>query len=296
MVPFGDAFALARDLEKLLLMNIPRPRTRRSSCLTLVALAAAVGTACGPGEPRTDAERLARGREIIERMSTKLGSAKAFSVSTREVRDQVKASGEAQVINLTRESAIRRPDRAYFKTSGDVQSEGWYDGVGLTVALHKQKVFAQARMPETLDKALDSMYERYGVPTPIGDYFYSSPAKALLADSTTGGWVGREVVDGQQADHLAFKDKGVNWEIWVAATGDPLPLKARSQFTETKRLRQIDMAFSDWNFAPTIADDRFTPKVPADYEGIAMVQRARVLRNIPDDAPAPAPAAAPVKK
>jgi hypothetical protein len=75
-----------------------------------------------------------------------------------------------------------------------------------------------------------------------------------------------------------------------------LPLKARSQFTETKRLRQIDMAFSDWNFAPTIADDRFTPKVPADYEGIAMVQRARVLRNIPDDAAAPAPAAAPVKK
>ncbi len=275
-------------------MSIPGVRTRRSSQLILVALAAAFGIACGPGEPKTDAERLARGREIIERMSTKLGSAQSLSVTTREVRDQVKANGEAQVVTVTRESAIRRPDRAYFKTSGDAEVEGWYDGVGLTVALHKDKVFAQARMPETLDRALDSMYQRYGVPTPVGDYFYSSPAKALLSDSTTGGWVGREAVDGQQADHLAFKDKGVDWEVWVAATGDPVPLKARSKFTETKRLRQIDLAFSNWNLAPAIADNRFTPTVPADYEGIAMVQRARVLRNIPEDAAAPA--AAPAKK
>ena len=275
-------------------MSTPGTGTRRSSSLILVVLAAALGSACGPGEPRTDAERLARGREVIERMSTKLSSSPTLSVTTREVRNQVKASGEAQVITLTRESVIRRPDRAYFKTSGDLQVEGWYDGVGLTVALHKDKVFAQARMPETLDKALDSMYERYGVPTPVGDYFYSNPAKALLADSTTGGWVGREAVDGQQADHLAFKDKGVEWEVWVAATGDPVPLKARSKFTGTKRLRDIDMAFSNWNFTPALTDDRFTPKVPSDYEGIAMVQRARVLRNIPEDTPVPA--AAPPKR
>jgi len=275
-------------------MTSPVLRSRRSAFVALVVVAAGLATACGPGEPRTDAERLARGREIIDRMSTKLGSAPSLSVTTREVRDQVKMSGVAQVVNLTRDSIIRRPDRFYFKTSGDVQNEGWYDGVGLTVALHTEKVFAQARMPETVDKVLDSMYERYGVPTPVGDFFYSSPLKALLADSTTGGWVGREAVDGQQADHLAFKDKGVNWDVWVAATGDPVPFKFRAEFTENKRLRKIDLAFSNWNFAPAIADDRFTPKVPADYEGIAMVQRARVLRNIPEDAPAPA--AAPVKK
>lgn len=256
--------------------------------------AVVLATACGAGEPRTDAERLARGREILERMSTKLGSVQSFSVSTREVRDQTKLSGEAQVVTLSRESIIRRPDRFYFKTSGDVQNEGWYDGVGLTLAVHNEKVFAQARMPETLDKVLDAMSERYGVPTPVGDFFYSSPVKALLADSTTGGWVGREAIDGQQADHLAFEDKGVNWDVWVAATGDPLPLKFQAAFPDNKRLRQLVLTFSNWNFAPAVTDDRFTPKVPADYEGIAIVQRARVLRNIPEDAPAAAET--PVKK
>ena len=146
-------------------------------------------------------------------------------------------------------------------------------------------------MPETLDKTLDSMHERYGVATPVGDLLYSSPAKALLSDSTTGGWVARETVDGQLADHLAFKDKGVSWEIWVAANGDPLPIKGHADFPESKHLRKVDLAFSNWNLAPTIGDERFDPKVPADYEGIAILQRARVLRNIPEDAPAPAPAA-----
>ena len=180
-------------------------------------------------------------------------------------------------------------------TTGDRQNETWYDGVGLTLVLHKDKVFGQARMPETLDKTLDAMHERYGVSTPLSDFIYSSPAKALIADTTTGGWVGRETIDGQEADHLAFKDKGVNWELWVAATGDPVPRRLVAEFLEDKRLRKVDVTFKEWNLAPQVASDRFTPKVPADYEGIAIVQRARVLKNVPEGDPA-APTAGPVKK
>jgi hypothetical protein len=101
--------------------------------------------------------------------------------------------------------------------------------------------------------------------------------------------VGREDVGGQQADHLVFKDTGVAWEIWIAATGDPLPLKGMADFAEDPRLRHMELTFTNWNFAPEIAGDRFTPKVGEDYEGIALVQRSRVLRHIPkDDGAAPA--------
>jgi len=43
------------------------------------------------------------------------------------------------------------------------------------------------------------------------------------------------------------------------------------------------MTFKNWNLAPQIAEDRFSPTVPADYEGVAIVQRARVLRDMPKD-------------
>jgi hypothetical protein len=270
-------------------MNISWPKFVRGTRapLVLVAMIGAAGVAgCGPGEPRTDAERLARGREILDRMSAKLGSAQSFSVSTREVRDVVKASGPVQV-SLSRETIVRRPNRLYFKTTGGLENEGWYDGVGLTLAIHKEKVFAQARMPETLDRTLDAFHERYGISTPLADFLYSSPSKALLTDKTTGGWVGRETVEGQLTDHLSFKDTGVNYELWIAASGDPLPVRTTAELTDDKRLKKVTATYSNWNLAAQTADNRFTPAVPADYEGIAMIQRARVMRNMPEDQPEP---------
>jgi hypothetical protein len=260
-----------------------RDSLTRAALVMVAAAGAAAAIACGPKEPSTDADRLARGREIVERMSGKLGSAPAFTVTTDEVRDEVKGNGTTQRVTLTRDTTVKRPDRLYTKVSGDRRTEIWYDGKGITVVLHNDKVFGQARAPETLDRTLDAIHERYGMSTPFADYAYSSPAKALLSDSTTGGWVGRETVAGQPYDHLSFKDKGVDWQIWIPSTGDPLPRKAIVEFTDDKRLRKIEMTFRDWNLSPPITDDRFSPKVPADYEGVAMLQRARVLRNVPAD-------------
>ena len=57
----------------------------------LAGLAAISLFACGSREPTTDAERLARGRELVQKMSTRLAAANAMSVTTSEVRDVVRA-------------------------------------------------------------------------------------------------------------------------------------------------------------------------------------------------------------
>jgi hypothetical protein len=247
-------------------------------------LAFAAGSACNTGEPRTDAARLAKGREIIERMSARLGGAQAFTVTTVETHGEINSKGELAPVTLTRETTVsRRPDRLYSKVSGDRHNEVWYDGIGVTFVLHQAKVFGQTHAPETLDKTLDALEERFGIAAPFADYVHSSPAKALIADTTSGGWIGRETLDGAPTDHLAFRDKGVNWEIWIPASGEPLPRKAIAEFSDNKRLRKLETAFKEWDLAPKVAADRFSPKVPSDYEGIPMVQRARVLRHMPKD-------------
>jgi hypothetical protein len=254
----------------------------RATTWSIAALVAGAAVcACGSDGITTDADRLARGREIVDRMSGKLASAGAFSVTTQEVRTEVGPSGQPREVRLTRETVVRRPDRLYSRVSGDRHNEVWYDGIGLTLVMHGDKVYAQARAPETLDRTLDVLHERYGVSMPLADYAYSSPSKALLSSSTTGGWVGRETVDGRSADHLSFKDRGVEWDVWIPASGDPLPIRMTAEFTGNDRLRRIALTFTGWNLAPPIDANRFTPIVPAGYEGIALLQRARVLRNIP---------------
>jgi hypothetical protein len=181
-----------------------------------VGLAAIAIAACASGEPKTDAERLARGRELVHQMSERLASATQLTATTTEVRDVVRASGAKEAVSQTGAYTVRRPDRFYTKGTGGPGLEAWYDGKNVTVAAHQHKVFAQAPMPETIDRTLDALAERYDMALPVGDLFYSSAEKALLSDTTTGGYVGIETVGGTPCTHLSFHDVG-----WIGSSGCP---------------------------------------------------------------------------
>jgi hypothetical protein len=252
--------------------------------------------ACGSTEPATDADRLARGRQLVQRMSARLAAVNVVTVTTTETRDRVHAAGRKESVSQTGVYTMRRPDRFYTKMTGGLGLESWYNGKTITIASHPEKVFAQAPMPDTIDRTLDALAERYDMALPLSDLFYASPEKALLADTTTGGYVGVENVGATQCVHLAFKDIGIEWELWLPAQGDPLP--KRFKVVQTRRTGQpvVDVTFTEWNLAPQVTDATFVPKVPGDYEGIAVLQRAAAVKNNPPPAASPAPSAPAAKK
>ncbi len=243
--------------------------------------------ACGPREPTTDAERLARGRELVQKMSVKLAAATAVTVTTTEVRDVVRVAGKKETVSQTGTYTMRRPNRFHTKVIGGHSLESWYNGKVLTIAAHTDKVFAQAPMPETIDRTLDALAERYDMALPLSDLFHSSAEKALLSETTTGGYAGTENVGSTPCYHLSFHDVGVDWELWMPVQGDPLP--ARFKVTQKRRTGQpvADVTFTQWNVSPQVTDATFVPKVPAEYEGVALVQRAAAVKNTSPDAAAP---------
>jgi hypothetical protein len=244
--------------------------------LLLLVVCIVVQISCGPRD-----DRLRRGREVVQAMGERIASLDRFSVTTAEVRD-ARRPNKPQ-LTITRVTTVRRPDRMHFRTTGSEETEGWYDGRRLTLAMHGERVFAQARMPETLDRAHDSATERYGVSLVGADLLYSRPDRALLSGSATGGYVGVEQVDGRACDHVAFKDSGVEWELWIEQGDNPLPRRMRVRYTGGKP-RQADVRFVEWVAKPDAPDQLFRPSLPADYEGIAMIQRAAILPHV--EAPA----------
>src|SRR5687767_6739883 len=114
----------------------PREDTRdkrmrsRKWTTPLPALVLALGMtgvgACGASEPSTDAERLARGRELVAQMSAKLAAATHASTTTTEIRDVVRGSRAKEQVSRTGEYAVRRPDRFHAKASGGRPFEMWY--------------------------------------------------------------------------------------------------------------------------------------------------------------------------
>jgi len=248
-------------------------RTALAGCATMSLVA------CGSREPATDADRLARGRELVHQMSERLAAADAISVSTAEMRDAVRRSGAKEQLSLTAVYTVRRPDRFHTRMTGGRGLESWYNGKTLTIASHPHKVFAQAPMPETIDRTLDALAERYDMALPMGDLLYGSAEQALLSDTTTGGYAGTENVGDTPCVHLAFQDVGVDWELWLPAQGDPLPKRFKVVQKSRSGQPAVDVTFTKWDLAPQMDDKTFVPKVPAGYEGIAVLQRAAAVKN-----------------
>ena len=167
-------------------------------------------------------------------MSTRLASAKIVRVTTTETRDIVSVGGRKATVAQTGEYVVERPNHFYAKMTGGRNLESWYNGKTLTIASHNEKVFAQAPMPDTIDRTLDALAERYDMPLPMGDLFYGSPEKALISATTTLGYAGTEDVGGTPCVHLAFHDVGVDWELRLPTQGDPLPkrFKGRPEITD----------------------------------------------------------------
>ena len=220
----------------------------------LAALAAVSVVSCGHKEPTTDAEQLARGRELVQQMSKRLAAATELTVTTTEQRDVVRRSGTKDRVSLTGVYTLRRPDRFHTTLTGGKGLESWYDGRKLTVAVQEEKVFSQAPMPETIDRTLDALAERYDMALPLADLFYSNPAKALLSDTTTGGYIGTENVGETPCYHLAFRDTGVEWELWLPVQGEPLPKRLKTVGKQRRGQPLTDVTFTEWNLAPQTGD------------------------------------------
>jgi hypothetical protein len=258
-----------------------RKWTARSLRTALAGSAIFGLVACGAREPANDADKLARGRELVEKMSVRLAGASAINVTTMEVRDAVRLSGAKEPQSLTSVYTLRRPNRFHAKMTGGRGLETWYNGKTLTIASHPHKVFAQAPMPDTIDLALDVLAERYDMSLPMGDLLYSAAEKALLSDTTTGGYAGTERVGDTECAHLAFHDTGVDWDLWLPAKGDPLPKRFKVVQKGRKGQPAVDVTFTAWDLAPQLDDATFKPKVPQDYEGIAVLQRIAAVRKNP---------------
>ena len=215
-------------------------------------------------DPTTPDEKLARGKEIIKKMSDRLAAANAISATSEISAERVRPTGEKRTTTPSQQLLMRRPDRVWFKRTGDDQDmEGWYNGKELTLVGHHQKVFARAPMPETIDKTIDVMSERYGIVMPQADLLYSSPEKALIGPKTTGGWAGRADVEGVSCDHLDFQDVGVDWQVWIPASGDPLPKQLQLTYKKRRGSPTTRVMFKEWNLAPQVTDASFAKEVPS---------------------------------
>ena len=203
--------------------------------------------------------------KILKKMTDYLGGLKQFSVHTRNNLEDLLESGHRVDFQISADVTISRPNKLHAERKGDqVDQTFYYDGKTLTLHNPSDRVYATEPAPNTIEEMLDYVRESLGLIVPVADLVYRNAYPLLMQEVSMAVVIGKATIEGVRCDHLLFSRPGVDFQVWVADSGPPLPYKYIVTDTGLFSWMSISTVMSNWNTKPSLDDARFTFVPPDD--------------------------------
>src|SRR5215468_8850865 len=251
-----------------------RGASKWSAVLAVVATAGTANISAGRADE-------ANAKSLLKAMSDYMAAQKTISFdydsNLELVTTQQQKIGLASSGTLT----LNRPDKLHAtRTGGFANIEMAFDGKTLTLLGKNANLYAQIDAPGTIDQLVDILRDKYHRPVPAADLLMSDPYKELMPLVTDVKDLGSGVIHGIECDHLAFRTKEVDWQIWIAQGARPYP--GRYVITSKKVTGQPQYTLDTWGWktGADVASDSFKLAVPADAKKLTPDQVPE-LNDIP---------------
>jgi hypothetical protein len=194
----------------------------------------------------------------LNSMGTYLRTLKAFQVTTAGTTDNVLDDGQAIQSSSTVDLIAVRPNRLRAEITGEDKHEIlFFDGKNFTIYGQLNNFYATVPAPPTIGELVDQLSDKYGIELPLVDIFEWGTNEAATKRITSAVDIGPATIDDITCEHYAFRQKGIDWEIWIQLGDFPLPRKYVIR-TLTDDARPQHSVTLDWNLAPSYSDDAFT--------------------------------------
>jgi hypothetical protein len=157
--------------------------------------------------------------------------------------------------------ALIRPDKVRAtRTGGFANVEMVFDGKTLTLLGKNANLYTQVDVPGTLDHLVDELRDKFHRPVPGADLLPSNVYDQLIPDVVDAKDLGSGVIGGTECDHLAFRTKDVDWQIWIAHGDQPYPCRYVITSKQVDQGPQYSIQIRDWKSGTEVAagDSRFT--------------------------------------
>jgi hypothetical protein len=236
-----------------------------ASGMLLAATAAAQNKPPAPAAAaNVDAPAIAEPADrLLKEMGAYIGSAQEFTFHADVTFDHVMPSGQKLQFSAAEDVMLQRPGRVYVEWNGDLGArQFWYDGKSVTLYDPAMPFYASEAAPSAIDSMLVQLLPKLDFVPPLADFLYSDPYKTVRANIQYGFDLGQNDVNGRTCRTLAFVEKDVNWQIWIENGPQLTPCKLVITYKNQPAQPQFTAVFSDWDFAPRIAEPVFTPELP----------------------------------
>ena len=201
--------------------------------------------------------------EALNKMGAYLRSLKAFQVDSEVTNDDVLDGGEIITDIRTNTLLSVSPNllRAELK-SDDKDVFLFYDGKNFTVYGKLLNYYATVPAPATTAQLVDKVYNDYGIEIPLVDLFKWGTDQSTIKRITSAMDVGPSTVQGITCEHYAYRQEGLDWQIWIQLGAYPLPRKFVIR-TLTDDARPQHTSNLVWNLAPSYNEAAFAFDPPA---------------------------------
>jgi hypothetical protein len=245
----------------------------RAAAWVMVSCAALVQTAARADE--ADAKRL------LKSMSDYLGAQKAVSFEFDTNLDIVSLDQQRITLAASGTAVLNRPNKLHVTRQGGFSNiDVSFDGKTAIFLGKTSNMFAQVDAPGTIDQLVDTLRDKYHRPLPGADLLMSDPYKGWMSEVTDVKDLGSGVIRGVECDHLAFRTREVDWQIWIAHGANPYPCRYAIATTKIAGAPQYSIDIRNWKTGAQVAADPFKLSIPAGAQKLTPEQ-IQELSDIP---------------
>lgn len=204
-----------------------------------------------------DSEIDATAMQALDKMGAALRSLKQFSIASTTTREIVLDSGEKIQLDGFVDWKVKQPNALYVDVKSDRKNrEFFYDGKDLTIYAPSLKFYTSidsinANLRGFVLKASND----YGIELPLTDLFFWGTEYAPDELIKSAIFVGPETMNDDKVDHYAFRQEGVDWQVWISQT-TTLPLKLVITSLDDPARPQYTARLS-WDTSATFEDSTF---------------------------------------
>ncbi len=219
--------------------------------------------AAGPQDQesqQTQASLEPKALEALYTMSSYLRTLPAFEVTSSFYLDEVLVSGQKILVSGQSALKVKVPDKLYSKVSVDEKERNfamYFDGQDFTLYGETHNFYATVSAPGTLKDLAEKTFVEKGIELPLQDLFLWGTNAADQDAITSALIIGNAVLDGNACTHYAYRQEGVDWQLWIQKGEQSLPLQVVITTTSDDSLPQY-AARLNWDLEPDVDDALFS--------------------------------------
>jgi hypothetical protein len=211
--------------------------------------------------------------DALNQMGAYLRSLKDFQVKANVTSEDVLEDGEKLMFAHTTDMLAVRPNKLRIDIQGDQKARlVLYDGKTFTLFAPRTGYYASADAPPTIPQLVEIARDKYGMELPLVDLFLWGGPQASTNKITEATDFGPGDVEGTTCEHYAFRQPGLDWQVWIQLGDHPLPRKLVLT-TTTDDARPQHVSVLTWNLAPSYNDAAFVFDPPTDAHKIVFAEQ-----------------------